>query len=197
MNKLIGGGLLAALLLVSVPRFSSAAGRVISVDGALTAGGRALTAGDELPDAEIRLATGTATLGIEGGRFLLHGPAIFTPRKSSFRLTLGSLLSVLKHRPGLRFSVRTPSAVAAVRGTDFFVEVVPSGEVQVCICRGELEVSAKGMKTVPMAAEHHLPFRFWKTASGVTHDDAPLKGGHGHNDAELDVLRGLLAADKP
>jgi ferric-dicitrate binding protein FerR (iron transport regulator) len=187
-------GLLLSALLACVPVAASAAGRVLSATGALTTGDLVLKAGDVLPDAEVRLASGTATLALDGGRFLVTGPARFTPRKSYFRLDLGYLLSVLTHRAGRHFSVRTPTAVAAVRGTDFFVGVGPTQTVDVCICRGALEVSAKGMETLPLAAEHHLNYRFWPVKGGAAREKSPMLG---HTDAELDVLRGLLAAEKP
>lgn len=186
-----------ALLVSGSPLAASAAGRVVSTTGELTAGGKPLRAGDALPDAEIRLESGTATLAIDGGRFLLKGPARLTPKKTVFRLEFGSLLSVLKHRAGLRFTVRTPTAVAAVRGTDFFVEVRPKSEADVCICRGALEVTAKGMKALPMAAENHLLYRFAQAASRTSVDRKPSGERLGHNDAELDALRALLAEDKP
>lgn len=187
-------GLALACLLSCAPAAASAAGRLISTNGAPMAGDRALKAGDALPNAEVRLASGTATFEIDGGRFLLTGPARFTPKKSAFRLDLGSLLSVLTKRAGRRFSVRTPTAVAAVRGTDFFVSVGSKQEVDVCICRGALEVAAKGMDKLPMISEHHLNYRFWIVKSGTAREESPMIG---HTDAELDVLRGLLAAEKP
>lgn len=189
--------LLLALPFVFAPLAASAAGRVVSTTGPLTGGGKTLQAGDALPDAEVRLASGTATLEVEGGRFLLKGPARLIPRKSQFRLDLGSLLSVLKRRAGLRFSVKTPTAVAAVRGTDFFVEVRPKGEADICACRGAIEVSAKGLKPLPMAAENHLLHRFARVKTGTTVDKAPQDNILGHDDAELEALRALLAAEKP
>lgn len=185
---------LLTLLLSSAPCAASAAMRLLSTTGALTAGDTVLKAGNELPNAEVRLASGTATLAIEGGRLLLTGPARFTPSKSSFRLDLGGLLSVLTQRAGRGFSVRTPAAVAAVRGTDFFVSVGTTQKVDICICHGALKVSAKGMKTLPMAADNHLNYRFWIVKSGTAHEKSPMIG---HTDAELDALHGLLAAEKP
>lgn len=182
-----------SLLLAFAPVAASAAGRVLSTTGSLMSGGAALKAGDALPDAEVRLASGTATLAIDGGRFLLTGPARLTPRKSSFRLDLGGLLSVLTHRAGRRFSVRTPVAVAAVRGTDFYVSVGAKQEVDVCICKGALEVTAKGMEKLPMASQSHLNYRFWAARTETAREKSPMIG---HTDAELDVLRGLLASDK-
>jgi len=179
------------VLLAACAPSASAAVRVLSTTGALTSGDSAYKAGDELPNAEIRLASGTATLAIDGGRFLVTGPARFTPRRSSFKLDLGGLLSVLTKRAGRRFTVRTPSAVAAVRGTDFHVHVGSKQEVDVCICVGALEVSAKGMETLPMKSEHHLNYRFWTAKTETAREKSPMIG---HTDAELDVLRGLLAA---
>ncbi len=190
-------GLLLSLLLLASPLAASAAGRVVSTTGKLTAGGKTLRAGDALPDAEVRLDSGTATLAIEGGRFLLTGPARLTPRRTVFHLRLGALLSVLEKRAGRTFSVRTPIAVAAVRGTDFFTEITPEGELDVCICRGRIEVAGKGAKPVPMAAENHLHYRFAKAKSGTTVDRDPPPEHLGHDDDELDELHALLAAEKP
>jgi ferric-dicitrate binding protein FerR (iron transport regulator) len=186
--------LVLALLLSSMAAAASAAGRVVSTTGRLTSGDITLKAGDELPNSEVKLASGTATLSIDGGRFLLTGPARFTPRKASFRLDFGGLLSVLTHKAGRRFSVQTPTAVAAVRGTDFYVQVGPKKETDVCICRGALKVTAKGMDALPMASEHHLNYRFWQVNSGVARDKSPMIG---HTDAEIAVLHELLAAEKP
>lgn len=186
-----------SLLVLCVPLAASAAGRVVSTTGKLTSGGKTLKAGDALPDSEVRLDSGTATLAIDGGRFLLKGPARLTPRKTVFQLQLGSLLSVLEKKAGRAFSVRTPVAVAAVRGTDFFTEITPEGELDVCICRGRIEVAGKGAKPVPMAAESHLHYRFAKNKSGATVDRDPPPEHLGHDDDELDALRALLAAVKP
>ncbi len=180
-------------LALSLPLNASAAGRLVSTNGSPTADGKVLKIGDELPNAEIRLASGTATIAIDGGRFLLTGPARFTPRKSHFRLELGSLLSVLTKRAGRRFSVRTPTAVAAVRGTDFFVSVGSKRETDVCICKGALKVTSQGLEPLPMAAENHLNYRFWPVKGGTAREKSPMIG---HTDAELDALRALLAAEK-
>lgn len=191
---MIARNLALSFLLACAPAAASAAGRVVSATGALTSGGVALAPGDELPSTEVRLASGTATLAIDGGRFLVTGPARFTPRRAQFRLDLGGLLTVLGRRAGRRFAVRTPTAVAAVRGTDFYVSVGTKQEVDVCICRGALRVTAKNMEPLPMAAQDHLNYRFWTAKSETAREKSPMIG---HTDAELDALRALLAAEKP
>lgn len=183
-----------ALSLALAPLGASAAGRLVSTDGSPTANGKVLKAGDEIPDAEIRLATGTATIAIDGGRFLLTGPARLTPTKRAFRLDLGGLLSVLTKKAGRRFSVRTPTAVAAVRGTDFFVSAGAQRETDVCICKGALKVSSKGLEPLPLASESHLNYRIWPVKDGTAREKSPMIG---HTDAELDALRAALASEKP
>lgn len=198
--------LVLSWLVLCAPAAASAAGRVLSATGTLTADGKILKAGDALPNSEVRLGTGTATLAIDGGRFLLTGPARLTPRKSYFRLDFGSLLSALKHGAGKNFSVRTPTAVAAVRGTDFYVEVGTKKEVDVCICNGALKVTAEGMEPLDMAAEYHLDYRFWSVQSGRKGTAGELPGKttareksqrRGHTDGQLAVLRELLDEEKP
>lgn len=186
-----------SLIILCSPLAAAAAGRVVTTTGKLSAGGKTLRAGDALPDSEVRLESGTATLAIDGGRFLLKGPARLTPRKTVFQLQLGSLLSVLEKKAGRTFSVRTPVAVAAVRGTDFFTEISPDGELDVCICRGRIEIAGKGMKPVPMAADNHSHYRFARSKSGTKVDRDPPPETLGHDDDELDELRALLAAEKP
>ncbi len=186
--------LVFSLILAAAPSAASAAGKVLSTTGVLKTGDATLKAGDALPDAEVRLASGTATLAIDGARFLLKGPARLTPRKKEFRLDLGALLSAVAHRAEGRFSVRTPTVVAAVRGTDFFVEVGPQQQVDICICHGALKVTGKGMDAVSMKSEGHSSLRFWPVKSGTAHAKGEMID---HTDAEIDSLRALLAADKP
>lgn len=46
------------------------------------------------------------------------------------------------------FSVKTPSAVAGVRGTGFIVSVMNDLVSSVCVCKGEVEVEAGGKKVL-------------------------------------------------
>ena len=164
--------------------------RVATASGVLKADGRVLKPGEVLPDTEVILSSGTAILTVDGGRFLVTGPARFTPGKTRVSLDLGSWLSVLTRKAGRRFSVKTPSAVAAVRGTDFYVGVGPAGETDVCICDGKLEVSGDGMSPLPLAAKHHLNYRFVSSAGKSSGAKAPMIG---HTDAELKDLHARLA----
>ena len=50
------------------------------------------------------------------------------------------------------------------------------------------------MEPLPLAAENHLNYRFWPVKSGTAREKSPMIG---HTDADLEVLRGLLASEKP
>lgn len=61
---------------------------------------------------------------------------------SSFMLALGCLVAKIQKLGEARMRVRTPTAVAAVRGTEFGVEVEPPGQTHVGVFdEGEVEVS--------------------------------------------------------
>jgi len=64
-------------------------------------------------------------------------------RSSLIEMTLGKIITMMKHDDGLEksFEVKTPSAIAAVKGTEFAVEAL-AGESYVGVFDGEVKVSA-------------------------------------------------------
>lgn len=151
---------------------------VASVEGgALTVNGRAASAGTALdPGAVVRLDSGKAVLdfGAEG-RLWLTGPADFTVASRGLSVSRGGLLSMLNKLTGA-FTVETPAAVAAVRGTKFYIE--PRGEERtyLCVCKGKLEVaSAGGFKTKMKSADHKAAV-FARSGDSVTQTPAGREG---------------------
>jgi hypothetical protein len=61
-----------------------------------------------------------------------------TPELSSFKLWLGGLLAKITPRANNKFEVRTPLAVAAVRGTEFAVDVDKDGASEVGVTEGSV-----------------------------------------------------------
>ncbi|OGR96431.1 MAG: hypothetical protein A2V88_09400 [Elusimicrobia bacterium RBG_16_66_12] len=137
--------LLASLFLVStlaLPALAKEGGerwdaRVVSASGEVTvhpADGSAETAAEEgMPlDQGDRVVTASgawAEIGFDGGSLVtLRENSDFTLERtetdsSSFLLSLGSLLAKIEKLATRQMRVRTPTAVAAVRGTEFGVEV--------------------------------------------------------------------------
>ncbi len=79
-------------------------------------------------------------------------------RTFSFAFLKGKALwmaAKLKGKARTRFAVRTPSAVCAVRGTDFSIALSTAGETSLGLFEGEVEVSneAGGAKTLAAGEE--------------------------------------------
>jgi hypothetical protein len=166
---------------------------VVRLKGELTAGGRVLAVGDDAPaGAPLRLSSGgVAVLRFEGGAVMLKGPAVFTPKASGFSLSVGGILSVLRHSRK-RWTVGTPTAVAAVRGTEFFVHVRTEGGTYICLCSGALDVTPPGKpkaRPVRMKSTHHSALMFTNDNGMLSKDAAGLEE---HSDEELAELRAVL-----
>lgn len=129
--------------------------------GRLGAAGEPLANGDAVATAEkavavVELADGTRLKLRESSRLALRLPG---PRETvtEVLLSLGSAFAkVTKRLPGAEFRVRTPTAVAAVRGTEFFTaygrDDGRARDLWVCVNEGAVEVNttaAKAPVTVP------------------------------------------------
>lgn len=164
--------------------------KVASVEGgALTLNGKPLAVGDELRDgAVVRLDAGRAVLDLgDEGRLKLAAPAEFKVGPRSFTLLRGALLSVLPKLKGA-FSVSTPIAVAAVRGTEFFIEARADGRTYLCLCDGVLEVTGMAgsgfRKTI--RSKGHGSYIF--SQHGKRLDRGPWKM-ESHSDADIGELK--------
>ena len=129
--------------------------------GRLGKQGEALTDGDSVSTGEkataiVELADGSRLKLRESGRLALTLPGARSP-VTEILLSLGGVFAkVAKQAPGAQFRVRTPTAVAAVRGTQFFTaygrENGKARDLWVCVNEGAVEVETKTSKapvTVP------------------------------------------------
>ena len=94
-------------------------------------------------------ARGLATLTFaDGSRVELYGNTSFTLEETAAKsyvmgLSLGKLKAFVEKIATRSFKVRTPTAIAAVRGTEFQVEVTGDGTTNVDLYKGLLAVSDK------------------------------------------------------
>lgn len=181
--------LAAVLLLAPGPAFAAhSVFRVVSVEGgALTADGKPARPGFPFRDGQaLHLDGGRAVLSFgEEGRVLLSGPADLVVEERGASLSFGGLLSVLDRLRG-PFSVRTPTAVAAVRGTNFFIEARGKDQTYLCLCSGKIEVSGAGGFKKTIRASRHSPFLFTRGEKGVVQSAAHMEN---HTDAQIESLR--------
>jgi hypothetical protein len=106
--------------------------------------------------------------------------------------TVGAVLRRLEKASGGSLSVRTPTSVAAVRGTTLFaaVDADAPDETYYCICNGRLELAnTDGSNAVPQEANHHHAVTRKQTASG-TEDSA--RGLRGHDDVSVEAMAGRI-----
>lgn len=130
---------------------------------------------------DVSLSSGTRVVDLPWGRVKLTGPGEMTVSRDGIRLRLGRLLLALPKVGPRGFAVRTPHAVAAVRGTEFYVDAQPRS-TYVCACEGKLAVGKTPISAT--RAKRHSARRFER---GRLVDPEP--GMLGHADDEFPPLR--------
>lgn len=92
---------------------------------------------------------------------------------------------------GFRYTVKTPTAIAGIRGTAFFIRVNSKDDTYICICNGIVHVTdirEKTKKTI--RAKHHKAVRVIRTEKGrIMMEDADMIL---HTDAEMEALAELI-----
>ncbi len=84
------------------------------------------------------------------------------------------------------FTVRTPSAVAGVRGTSFFINAVDARTTYICSCNGAVHVEdLRGGSAQDIVAAHHKAVVVTSTDTGATVADSTLLY---HTDADLEKV---------
>lgn len=122
--------------------------------------------------ADITFGTGNA-LRIENDTVLtldLNNPAVGLDLRQGTIAAVFEGLASVGTGPEDTFSIRTPSTVAGVRGTAFFVHIESDTQTYVCTCHGILEFSDAGLT---VRAARHNATRFTRTADGVVSEAAP------------------------
>lgn len=141
---------------------SSAGCTVAALVGQAQAGAQALTVGSELqagmelqtgPDSRLRLrcADGSSLVMAANTRLRLEVMELQGNQRQELRWQLSLGLIGQKVSPGGRWSVRTPTAVTAVRGTEFTVEVGEAQQTAVLTQEGAVDVQAAAPSTRNLA----------------------------------------------
>ncbi len=161
----------------AVPRIEFLVGEV-SVDGApaaigdeVPAGSRVVTGSDG--QAEIVFGTGNILQVREDTELVLdlnNRDDAIDVQRGRFAAVFDELQSV-GSGDGDTFAIRTPSTVAGVRGTVFFVAVESPEETYVCTCHGTLQFGDDG--GVVVSAARHSARRFVSDGSETRVETAP------------------------
>ncbi|MGO9411698.1 MAG: FecR domain-containing protein [Spirochaetia bacterium] len=156
------------------------------MEGTVTVDGRPAAIGDTVPLGSVVVTSAQSLADIEFNvrnvmRLSENTTLVFNPRnlQTGSELRVGALTLVLKALPsgafGESFLVRTPTVVAGVRGTSFFVKVESPSSTYVCACNGVVQVlGADGRPLKELAASHHKGVRVAGSADNPQVADAPM-----------------------
>jgi hypothetical protein len=174
--------LVLSLSLLGSAAFAQQACEVMAVSGeAQRVDGKALAVGDKL-DVGTALRTGAAgrvrLKFIDGSVLVLADKSQLRieafsaggakPREAELLLELGLIGQRVNPSPGGSWKVRTPTAVTAVRGTEFTVEVGDDRATAVLVKTGAVDVEPTGPQT--RGIKPRYPVRLAKVHSGTRCD---------------------------
>lgn len=174
--------LLLSLSLLSSAALAQQACEVVAVSGeAQRVDGKALAVGDRL-DVGTALRTGAAgrvRLKFTDGSVLVladksqlrieaFSAGAAKPREATLLLELGLIGQRVNPSAGGSWKVRTPTAVTAVRGTEFSVEVGDDQATAVLVKTGQVDVEPAGPQT--RGIKPRYPVRLAKTLAGTRCD---------------------------
>ena len=157
--------------------------RVAGVTGDVQVNGEAATVGRLLQHGD-RLTTGAGArldlvLQKRGGLTLRENSELILelePNKIDLKLGRGDLLSSFHRVPASQnVSVVTPTAIAGVRGTHFFVKVHHDDHTYICTCNGRVHKQGHGhAEGEVVEAVHHKAFDFKRNDGKVVRGDAEM-----------------------
>jgi hypothetical protein len=92
-----------------------------------------------------------------------------TLKTGAIGMVLRNLAPTAGGQGELRFSIRTSTTTAGVRGTSFFVKVEDQDTTYICCCNGAIHLEgADGQFSQNIAAPHHRGIRISRRGSAVT-----------------------------
>lgn len=174
--------LLLSLCLWSTAALAQQACEVMAVSGEATrVDGKALAVGDRLDvgttlrtgaGGRVRLKFGDGSVLVLADKSQLridaYSASAAQPRVAEFMLELGLIGQKVSPVAGGAWKVRTPTAVTAVRGTEFSVEVGDDRATAVHVKTGEVDVEPTGAQT--RGIKPRYPVRLQKTLNGTRCD---------------------------
>jgi hypothetical protein len=191
---------LVGVLFVSLCAAAFAADKasLVFVDGEVTLDGAAAVVGEEVkagstiqtgPDSSCDLVFNTRNvLHVAAGTILTFDPGALSRGVTLRKGAVAMVLRNLAARAGgdLRFTVRTPTTVAGVRGTCFLGSVEDEDHTYVCCCNGSVRLEgADGSFSQNIAASHHREIRVTREGGGLSAAAAPMLY---HTDKDVEAV---------
>lgn len=161
-----------------------AAGEIQYLEGIVTVNGQAADIGLELKDNDVIVTGPDSFVEIKFGEYRVlnaeeNTRLVLNAAEKTFELNNGALAVVQskarwfsRRKPWL---VETPTVVASVRGTVFYIKVESADSVYFCLCNGKihLEDTEEG-GVLNLEAAHHNAVRFIRSDEGLVCRKAPM-----------------------
>ncbi len=197
MSKI--AGVIGLLLLVACGMaFSADRASIIYLEGDVTLDGVPASVGDDVAaGATLRTASDALCEVVFNSRNIVHmtGGTVLTfdPNQLSRGATLqkGAIAMVLRNLSAVkgsevRFSIKTSTTVAGVRGTCFLVKVEDDNNTFICCCNGAIHLEGDGGAFAQnLRSSHHQEVRVTRAQSGISVGAAPMLY---HTDADVEAI---------
>jgi ferric-dicitrate binding protein FerR (iron transport regulator) len=192
------GIMVLILAAVGLPAFAAETASIVYLEGTVTLNGSPAAVGDTVPAGAL-VQTGPDSICqiVFNARNIIHLAADTSLRldpavvSRGATLQKGTIAMVLRNlapsRPGeVKFTIRTSSTVAGVRGTCFLVKVEDDNNTYICCCNGSIHLEGTGGEfTRNLAAPHHREVRVTKSSTGLSMAAAPMLY---HSDADVEAI---------
>ena len=161
----------AALAAAPADAAPAPAGKIVYLEGEVAVDRVPARIGQPVPSGAV-VQTGPASvceitwgnrniIQVQENTRVVLGTARFAPGLDLERGSVAAVLNKLDAITGRNsFRIRTPSAVAGVRGTAFFVKVEDAGSTYVCACNGAVDVTRGLGRQAELASSAHMARRF-------------------------------------
>ena len=191
--------LMLVLLACGAAAFAADRATIAYIEGDVTMNGAPASIGDDVPPGAV-LATSQDSLCqvVFNAKNIVHLAANTTLRFDNAALSRGATLQkgavamvLRKLAPapgnGTRFTIKTSTGVAGVRGTCFFIAMEDENNTYICACNGSIEVDGDANQfSQDLFSSHHAEVRVTRTASGEeTVSPAPLLY---HTSADVEAI---------
>ena len=186
------------LLAAGTSAFGADKATIVYLEGDVTMNGAPANIGDAVsPGAVLVTGADSVCQVVFNSKNIVHMAAGTSLRFDSTALSRGAVLQrgavamVLRKLAAvqgdeLRFSIRTSTAVAGVRGTCFFIAVEDEANTYVCACNGSIHLVGDGGQAVRnLSSSHHQEVRVTRTATGISMSPAPLLY---HTDEDVEAI---------
>jgi hypothetical protein len=176
-------------------------------EGDVLVDGRPAEIGQEVAlGADVRTGENSTCIIVFGGKNIFRIQELSSAvirideEQGSIDLARGALAAVFDRLQRLSgsggaFRIQTPTAVAGVRGTAFFIKVEDQNNTYVCTCNGKLgleDVDQGNSRSV--RATHHRSYRFTRGADGITTSRVRMMY---HTDSDITSLASQIGVRLP